>query len=233
MERDSRSGRGVPSLLAEVEVANLACFDVVTPSPKDAAAAPSALLPPLSPNPGARRSEAVLPPLQAPGYRSMQPHSISLPASSSGFGPPPQPVPIAGGSHDLRRQAMLANATLQGTTTDEREPQQQNGKAVFRSQPIPGGQPPAARSDGRAMSRDRRYDSFKTFSGKLERQMTQPEEGDGGAIVDGHRPTSLPKVDRFFDALEGPELDKLKVLINGPFPFLYSVFFLFRKASKN
>ncbi|KAH9603725.1 hypothetical protein KSS87_007081 [Heliosperma pusillum] len=59
--------------------------------------------------------------------------------------------------------------------------------------------------------RDNRYDSFKTWSGRLERQITrrkplepQPSErrtsdGDG----------ALP-VDRYFDALEGPELDTLR-----------------------
>ncbi|KAL9225356.1 hypothetical protein vseg_001293 [Gypsophila vaccaria] len=59
--------------------------------------------------------------------------------------------------------------------------------------------------------RDNRYDSFKTWSGRLERQITRKKllepqplerrasEGEG----------ALP-VDRYFDALEGPELDTLR-----------------------
>jgi tellurite resistance protein TehA-like permease len=227
---------GVPPLLADVEVANLAGFDV-TPSPH----------PPLSPKPPApssqapgvsplervpRRSEVLDSPFQAPGYRSVQPHSISLPASPRGFGPAVHPVPVpgAGGelqSHDLRRQATMANATREqnaGGARFEPAPPAQ-GKVVFRSQPMPAGRSGsrAARGGGgmwAAMTRDRRYDSFKTFSGKLERQLTHhlagapecPEEEDGGDddAIDGHRAASLPKVDRFFAALEGPELDKLR-----------------------
>uniref|UniRef100_J3M508 Uncharacterized protein n=1 Tax=Oryza brachyantha TaxID=4533 RepID=J3M508_ORYBR len=89
---------------------------------------------------------------------------------------------------------------------------------MFRSQPIPGGQPSRTVTRGRAMSRDKRYDSFKTWSGKLERQITHlagvgpetPAEKDGDEAIGSHRTFSLPKVDRFFAALEGPELDQLK-----------------------
>ncbi|KAK9914365.1 hypothetical protein M0R45_038148 [Rubus argutus] len=66
--------------------------------------------------------------------------------------------------------------------------------------------------------RDNRYDNFKTWSGKLERQITllrgktprksdQPEntfEQSTDQVVD-----PLP-ADRYFDALEGPELDTLR-----------------------
>ncbi|TVT97367.1 hypothetical protein EJB05_57366, partial [Eragrostis curvula] len=260
-EANGGKNGAVPPLLAEVEVSNLAGFDVI-PSPRPQEAMPSprpqdvatpSPRPPLSPKPplqdrAARRSEVVLPPLespfQAPGYRSVQPHSISLPASPSGFGPavPVPVVPGAGAGDDLRRQAMVANAAReqqqqqqQGSASLEKGNVrfEQQGKVVFRSQPNPGGQPPArsgsssCRAGGRGrsmMSRDKRYDSFKTFSGKLERQLTHlagapaevaededEEDGSGGGdAISGHRTASMPKVDRFFAALEGPELDKLK-----------------------
>ncbi|KAK8456829.1 hypothetical protein SEVIR_3G080000v4 [Setaria viridis] len=251
--------RAVPPLLAEVEVSNLPGFDLTptpSPRPQDAAAAatssPRPLPSPKKPSrPGVppldrvpRRSEVVFPPLdspfQAPGYRSVQPGSISLPASPSGFGVPVAiPVgPNGGGDTDgLRRQAM-ANAAARGEAQQPQEKQgggsvrfaHQPDKVVFRSQPIPGGQPagPGSARAGRAgsrgsMSRDKRYDSFKTFSGKLERQLTHlagaaevREEGEDGNgdddddAITASRSTSLPKVDRFFAALEGPELDKLK-----------------------
>ncbi|CAL4903478.1 unnamed protein product [Urochloa decumbens] len=227
------------------------------PSPKTKPSRPG--VPPLDRVP--RRSEVVFPPLdspfQAPGYRSVQPGSISLPASPSGFGVPVPMVAngVAGAGVDpngLRRQAMANAAARGGSGEPQPSPpaqEKQGGsvrfahqpadKVVFRSQPIPGGKP-AARSGGSsragragssrgAMSRDRRYDSFKTFSGKLERQLTQlagaaevREEGeydedggygdsdDGAIATAASRCTSMPKVDRFFAALEGPELDKLK-----------------------
>ncbi|KAK9672559.1 hypothetical protein RND81_12G108600 [Saponaria officinalis] len=62
--------------------------------------------------------------------------------------------------------------------------------------------------------RDNRFDSFKTWSGKLERQLShlrgrptepEPERTRFGNDADG----ALP-VDRYFDALEGPELDTLR-----------------------
>ncbi|PNY15131.1 S-type anion channel SLAH3-like protein [Trifolium pratense] len=70
---------------------------------------------------------------------------------------------------------------------------------------------------GIKMFRDKRFDSFKTWSGGLERQLTilRGKEPAGNA-QDGHTPSrtrsidkALP-VDRYFDALEGPELETLR-----------------------
>ncbi|KAJ1262168.1 hypothetical protein BS78_09G087200 [Paspalum vaginatum] len=232
-EDNSSTPRAVPPLLAEVEVSNLAGFDVTpapspSPRPEPSPKRPSRPgVPPLDRVP--RRSEVVFPPLdspfQAPGYRSVQPVSISLPASPSGFGPHAN---HAGDPDGLRKQAM-ANAVAAAREPQQSSPERANGrcggvrfahqpdKVVFRSQPIPGGQP-AGGAGGRAMSRDRRYDSFKTFSGKLERQLihlagapeVREDELEDGDAITTSRSTSMPKVDRFFDALEGPELDKLK-----------------------
>jgi tellurite resistance protein TehA-like permease len=233
----------MPSLLADVEVSHLAGFDV-TPSPH---AEPSprpqlrhdnpsrSRVPPLERV--SRRSEVVFPPLdspfQAPGYRSVQPVSISLPASPTGFGVPvalPIAVGDAGEPADLRRQAMSNAArdaeeqqlAAQGKGSNNNVRFVQPDKVVFRSQPIPGGKPArraASNRGGRMMSRDRRYDSFKTWSGKLERQLAHlagagpefpEEEEDGCDAISSHHTKSMPQVDRFFAALEGPELDKLR-----------------------
>uniref|UniRef100_A0A0E0MWM8 Uncharacterized protein n=1 Tax=Oryza rufipogon TaxID=4529 RepID=A0A0E0MWM8_ORYRU len=235
----------MPSLLADVEVSHLAGFDV-TPSPH---AEPSprpqlrhdnpsrSRVPPLERV--SRRSEVVFPPLdspfQAPGYRSVQPVSISLPASPTGFGVPvalPIAVGDAGEPADLRRQAMSNAArdaeeqqlAAQGKGSNNNVRFVQPDKVVFRSQPIPGGKPArraASNRGGRMMSRDRRYDSFKTWSGKLERQLAhlagagpevpeEEEDGCDGDAISSHHTKSMPQVDRFFAALEGPELDKLR-----------------------
>ncbi|RLN01203.1 S-type anion channel SLAH2-like [Panicum miliaceum] len=194
------------------------------------------------PVPPPRRSEVVLPPLETQlhppaGLRAVQPVSISLPASPGSFGVP-TPTAAAADSADLWRQAM-ANAArgphrlaAQDTGSNSvRFTQPDREAMMFRSQPIPG--PPPARLASRAgrsrsraavaMNWDRRYDSFKTWSGKLERQITHltggpdsfdDDEGgeDVGDVIGSHRTsaTSVPEVDRFYAALEGPELDQLK-----------------------
>ncbi|KAJ3701059.1 hypothetical protein LUZ61_004764 [Rhynchospora tenuis] len=62
--------------------------------------------------------------------------------------------------------------------------------------------------------RDNRYDTFKTWSGKLERQISnlrgKPQELPEIARSETPQTARVPEVDRFFDALEGPELDRLK-----------------------
>ncbi|XP_026661135.2 S-type anion channel SLAH3-like [Phoenix dactylifera] len=64
-------------------------------------------------------------------------------------------------------------------------------------------------------SRDKRFDSFKTWSGKLERQLSnfrgKPQEPDVEANdSDIEEIEAVPEVERYFDALEGPELDTLR-----------------------
>jgi hypothetical protein len=176
------------------------------------------------------RSDAAIPqfdsPFQPPGSRHAPHVSISLPSSPTGFSEH-HLQPHAGGDgtelHRLSRTSAADEA--------ERPPMHHAGrtsKVMFRSQPIPGGVPAhmGGRMNsraGRTMNRGR-YDSFKTFSGKLERQITHlagggggvpvntPEEEEVGDAISGERTASLaPNVDRFFAALEGPELDKLKV----------------------
>ncbi|KAF3324490.1 S-type anion channel SLAH2-like protein [Carex littledalei] len=64
--------------------------------------------------------------------------------------------------------------------------------------------------------RDSRFDPFKTWSGKLERQIsnlrgmpTEEEDLEAGETK-RHESEEAPGVDRYFDALEGPELDTLR-----------------------
>lgn len=61
--------------------------------------------------------------------------------------------------------------------------------------------------------KDKRYDSFKTWSGKLEKQISnlrgKPPEPEIENLTKNTKREVVP-AHRFFDALEGPELDKLK-----------------------
>ncbi|TVU51672.1 hypothetical protein EJB05_03112, partial [Eragrostis curvula] len=196
------------------------------------------------------RVDVVLPALdtafQHPGFRSMQPAvSMSMPASPGSFGVP-TPTAVTTDSADLRRQA-IANAAAtrtphrlgaqdKGSNSFQFAPPPERDEMMFRSQPIPRPPPPArARSRGTGGARraaamnwpDRRYDSFKTWSGLLERQINHlaggghdfdgdDDHGDYGVDDDDFAAsrrtaaTSVPEVDRFYAALEGPELDQLK-----------------------
>jgi len=63
--------------------------------------------------------------------------------------------------------------------------------------------------------RDARFDSFKTWSGRLERQLSHlrgkhVEQAPEQIPHESEENEALP-VDRYFDALEGPELDTLRV----------------------
>ncbi|KAF8659632.1 hypothetical protein HU200_058389 [Digitaria exilis] len=217
--------------------------------PRNAEAAAHPKPPVHPPVPPPRRSQVTLSPLETPqlpppaGFRAVQPVSISLPASPGSLG-----LPTPTDSGDLRRHAMMASAARgphrlaaqdKGSNSVRfTQPDRDEEAMMFRSQPIPGAPPPQrlasragrrrARPAGAAtMNWDRRYDSFKTWSGKLERQITHlaggPDGGlgydhDGGEDVSddvvgiSHRTcaTSIPEVDRFYAALEGPELDQLK-----------------------
>ncbi|XP_016495430.1 S-type anion channel SLAH2 [Nicotiana tabacum] len=100
-----------------------------------------------------------------------------------------------------------------------------NKKTRFYSQPMPTGTTAASgapasgelpRNPRISKLKDKRYDSFKTFSGRLERQLSnlrgnknQETEQESISQPSAEMEINIP-VDRYFDALEGPELDKLR-----------------------
>jgi hypothetical protein len=63
--------------------------------------------------------------------------------------------------------------------------------------------------------KDKTYDSFKTWSGKLGRQTTnlrvRPREDSTEKTAGPKAEKDALPVDRYFDALEGPELETLRV----------------------
>lgn len=102
-----------------------------------------------------------------------------------------------------------------------------NKKVKFYSQPMPRNTAfPEAPAIGKLPSysdfpsmnpkiikqRDPRFNSFKTWSGKLERQLTNLR----GKNLEAQQESNTAErenipVHRYFDALEGPELDTLRV----------------------
>ena len=62
-------------------------------------------------------------------------------------------------------------------------------------------------------SHDKRFDLFRTMSGKLERQISNLRGKPIERSLHEEEITESLTADRFFDALQGPELETLKVLI--------------------
>lgn len=61
---------------------------------------------------------------------------------------------------------------------------------------------------------DKRYDLFRTMSGKLERQISNLRGKPTECSLQDHKEiTESLTADRYFDALQGPELETLKVII--------------------
>ncbi|KAM3300552.1 hypothetical protein ACQJBY_041528 [Aegilops geniculata] len=84
-----------------------------------------------------------------------------------------------------------------------------------------GGEVPTVLRSDSTRERDRRFDHFKTFSGRLERQLSSlrgvpqdidVEQGAASKISeeDTDEDDEVPTADRYFAALEGPELETLR-----------------------
>ncbi|KAK1665722.1 hypothetical protein QYE76_053881 [Lolium multiflorum] len=192
----------LPSLLIQVPSRTIAGFDCVG---RDNAAAPLdtviCIPAPATPPPAA----------PVPAYDDAQvPYAVSLsmPASPSGFHL--SQFRTASVRRD-EEPAVSKPATLQAEAHSPRLLKQTR----FHSQPILHASQQLNEGPRRAdTTRDKRFDPFKTFSGRLERQLSNLR----GHPIDLHSPDSniseetdqVPGTDRYFDALEGPELDTLR-----------------------
>ena len=98
---------------------------------------------------------------------------------------------------------------------------------LYLAMPLPttrGEVAPVPRSDS-TRDRDRRFDSFKTFSGCLERQLSTIRGVAPAADLEDTE-EDVPSADRYFAALEGPELETLRVR-------LLSITFYWRNVRTN
>ncbi|KAH9603723.1 hypothetical protein KSS87_007079 [Heliosperma pusillum] len=153
---------------------------------------------------------------------SIQSHSYSMPVTPTGQLHTPRKVYFNDHPKDMSVIEIPPTENLQPTV-----------RTKYYSQPMPKSVPVSytegvsasstphkysGPSQGRSPNgdrlRDTRFDSFKTWSGKLERQLShlrgkatepEPERSRVGNDAEGVLP-----VDRYFDALEGPELDTLR-----------------------
>lgn len=151
--------------------------------------------------------------------------SLSMPASPSGF----HLSQFMCADHHAR--VAPADAHHHPVAVEEQQTEAVHSPRLikqtrFHSQPILNLHPPsskyvvdeARRGDG-SSTRDKRFDPFKTFSGRLERQLSnlrgRPQDPVDGMFPDSkiseEETDQVPAADRYFDALEGPELDTLRV----------------------
>ena len=126
----------------------------------------------------------------------------------------------------------LAQAMAAGAKVDVHDPARPRlmKHARFHSQPCMlvrgGGEAQAMPRSESTREWDRQFDHFKTFSGRLERQLSilrgvvphEPptddiERGAASKISEEHtdEDNDIPSADRYFAALEGPELETLRV----------------------
>ncbi|CBI22602.3 hypothetical protein VitviT2T_025226 [Vitis vinifera] len=126
-------------------------------------------------------------------------------------------------------ETMFSNGILDSSAACKTASTELPRQAKFHSQPMPTGStyPEAIvgdkfpnQSESQARNprierlKDKRFDSFKTWSGKLERQLSnlrgKPQESELENNTTQNSEMEILPVDRYFDALEGPELDTLK-----------------------
>ncbi|KAK1665790.1 hypothetical protein QYE76_053949 [Lolium multiflorum] len=193
---EQSSRESLPSLLIQVPSRTIAGFDCVGHDTVITIPAP-ATPPPAAP---------------VPAYDDAQiPYalSLSMPASPSGFH-----LSQFRTASSVRRDEAPAVTKPAGREAEASSPRLLK-QTRFHSQPILHASKLLNEAPRRAdTTRDKRFDPFKTFSGRLERQLSNLR----GHPIDLHSPDSniseetdqVPATDRYFDALEGPELDTLR-----------------------
>jgi hypothetical protein len=171
-------------------------------------------------------------------YNDYAPHipcsvsSLSTPASPSGFHLSKSRAPAKAPRRDEVRVEPAADDVHQQAVAEEQHvveahyyPQLPK-QTRFHSQPILQHHPTGAGKTNEEVRRcnsirDKRFDPFKTFSGRLERQLSnlrgrpqQPADGvspESKISEEEEETDQAPAAHRYFDALEGPELDTLRV----------------------
>ncbi|KAM7267725.1 hypothetical protein ACFE04_009891 [Oxalis oulophora] len=196
------SDQAVPTLIEYIAAKNVDGFDNTTPS------RPSRFRPLELETKNI--SEAVI---QAPPMNHQREHSVSVSMPSSPF--------MTNGRIFSDEPGKVSENGISVSLEDGTKPKQ----VKFHSQPMPKRTHPSVITTPQAnvnqhpsvrrLRKDNRFNSFKTWSGKLERQFSTmrgraQEHGseERNAISTANEP--MPRVDRYFAALEGPELETLR-----------------------
>ncbi|CAL4975211.1 unnamed protein product [Urochloa decumbens] len=226
----------LPALLIHVPSQSIAGFDCVAAA-EDATVSLNELEDKVEEMQGSSKDVIISIPAARPAYDGDEAHvvpysvSLSMPASPSGFHLSQFRAASARGHRVAAPAAAMAAGLDAVHPVEEHEAEAQPRLLLkqtrFHSQPILNLHPSknaAAAADDEGprrcdSTRDKRFDPFKTFSGRLERQLSnlrgRPQEPvDGGASpgskISEEETDQVPAADRYFDALEGPELDTLR-----------------------
>ncbi|XP_073032697.1 S-type anion channel SLAH2-like [Primulina eburnea] len=142
------------------------------------------------------------------------------------------PSPIGDHIHKTKRvlfrdDDMILGHEIPSSSDVDKDVSSRTRQTKFYSQPLPKGSALneaitagkssnlPARNPRTEKLKDKRFDSFKTWSGKLERQLSNlrgkhhENEQEPQTELQRVEMETIP-VDRYFDALEGPELDTLR-----------------------
>ena len=162
--------------------------------------------------------------------------SLSVPATPSGLqlaqlGMPPLPSVSGVGAAPPPTETKVEAQHPAPAVPLHLKPERHHSLPSVVASGTDGKVPAVPRSDS-TRARDRRFDNFKTFSGRFERQLSSlrgvPQDplADAYDVERGHCSASkiseedtdgdgddndLPSADRYFTALEGAELDTLRV----------------------
>ncbi|KAK7380421.1 hypothetical protein VNO78_32931 [Psophocarpus tetragonolobus] len=187
----------VPSLIRYISSTDVAGFDIAdsqTPSPSDKGSKTTST--------GRQHYESML-------INHQKKYSVSMPLSIE----------------EVQLQSMDPKTDFIPISSSQLETASSNHSQTSKcySQPMPKGHVPQKAANGDKINnhpgirafKDKRFDSFKTWSGTLEKQLsilrgkspraTAQDVNNKASTTD----RSLP-VDRYFDALEGPELETLR-----------------------
>ncbi|XP_057951153.1 S-type anion channel SLAH2-like isoform X2 [Malania oleifera] len=153
--------------------------------------------------------------------KSQRSHSVSISMPSS---PMNTKMIVLSGTGEAVSENEISSPSVMSKTADTEQPRH----AKFYSQPIPTGFSNVERANRNFRYheklqfrnpriyelKDNTFNSFKTWSGKLEKQLThlrgKCQESEAEASISQNAEIDNLPVDRYFDALEGPELDTLK-----------------------
>ncbi|KAI5000672.1 hypothetical protein ZWY2020_010631 [Hordeum vulgare] len=216
-ERSSRED--LPSLLIQVPSRTIAGFDCVG---RDAVSSASLHLHEHNNRDTVISIQApATPPAAAPvpAYDDAQiPYSlsVSMPASPSGLHFS-QFRAAAVRRNEARAAVAVAPSDSKPVGQVEVHPPRLLEQTRFHSQPILHASQMNEGTRRADSTRDKRFDPFKTFSGRLERQLSNrrgrpldPMDLGSHHSKISEETDQVPGTDRYFDALEGPELDTLR-----------------------
>lgn len=141
---------------------------------------------------------------------------------------PPTPSSKGVGFNEIYSQTSTPRGT---TTTQNKRISSYSQASTPRGTAFPES-PKLPRSNTNKL-KDARFDSFKTWSGRLERQLSLLRGKEQEPASQPSPRIEIIPVDRYFDALEGPELDTLRVYLLSLVTLVHPTYLQFKTTKLN